>query len=41
MNTLEYRIAEVVQMYPHLYDRSQRDFKDLEKAFIVVFREYA
>ncbi len=30
MNTQEYRIAEVVQIYPHQYDRSQRDFKDSE-----------
>ncbi|XP_051988345.1 uncharacterized protein LOC127647871 [Xyrauchen texanus] len=28
MNTLEIRVAELVQTYPHLYDRSRRDFRD-------------
>ncbi|XP_051573162.1 MADF domain-containing protein [Myxocyprinus asiaticus] len=28
MNTLETRVAELVQTYPHLYDRSRRDFRD-------------
>ncbi len=32
INTL-CRIAEMPQIYSHLYDRSQRDFKDSEKAF--------
>ncbi len=32
INTL-CRIAELPQIYPHLYDRLQRDFKDSEKAF--------
>ncbi len=32
INTLCW-IAELPQTYPHLYDRSQRDFKDSEKAF--------
>ncbi len=32
INTL-CRIAELPQIYPHLYDRSRRDFKDSEKAF--------
>lgn len=33
MNTLECRIAKLVQMYPHLYDHSRRGFKDSENAF--------
>ncbi len=32
INTL-CRITELPQIYPHLYDRSWRDFKDSEKAF--------
>ncbi len=32
INTLCW-IAELPQIYPHLYDRSWRDFKDSEKAF--------
>ncbi|KAA0721669.1 hypothetical protein E1301_Tti022461 [Triplophysa tibetana] len=33
MNAFECRIAALVQMYPHLYDRERRDFTDPEKGF--------
>ncbi|XP_057187563.1 zinc finger protein 391-like isoform X1 [Triplophysa rosa] len=33
MNAFECRVAALVRMYPHLYDRARRDFTDPEKAF--------
>lgn len=33
MNTPERRVAELVKLYPHLYDHSLRDFKVPEKVF--------
>ncbi|KAF6731184.1 hypothetical protein FQA47_006820 [Oryzias melastigma] len=34
MDTTEKKLAELVQKYPHLYDSSQRDYKDIAKTHV-------